>query len=142
MDDNALGSYLKSLRKDHGYTQEFIASQLNVIRQTYSHYETGRITVPTEIMYALAKFYHIPVQKFLDYYMNNIDDIDSEQINYPTEAVLPKKLEDDSAVYEIKPANNQEIQLLKGFRCLDERDKADIMDFIRIKCNRKKRNAP
>ena len=34
-----LGSYLKKLRKSHKYTQEYVASYLDVIRQSYSHYE-------------------------------------------------------------------------------------------------------
>lgn len=46
MTNTSLGSYLKLLRKKHNYSQEFFASKLNIIRQTYSHYETGRIQPP------------------------------------------------------------------------------------------------
>ena len=48
MTGNSLGTYLKSLRKSNGYSQEFVASSLNIIRQTYSHYETGRIIPPVD----------------------------------------------------------------------------------------------
>ena len=32
-----LKQYLKELRKTYNYSQEFIASHLNITRQTYSH---------------------------------------------------------------------------------------------------------
>ena len=39
-DKRPLNQYLKELRKSCGYSQEFVASHLNITRQTYSHYET------------------------------------------------------------------------------------------------------
>ena len=51
--DNPLGDRLKALRKRSGYSQEFVASKLNIIRQTYSHYETGRIIPPIDSLYHL-----------------------------------------------------------------------------------------
>ena len=33
---------LKELRKVNNYTQDYVAEVLGVVRQTYSHYETGR----------------------------------------------------------------------------------------------------
>ena len=65
MNSNALGKYLRSLRKAHGYTQEFVASKLNIIHQTYSHYETGRISPPADSLYLLAKLYDIPIDRLL-----------------------------------------------------------------------------
>lgn len=65
MTDKALGEYLKVLRKHHGYSQEFVASHLNIIRQTYSHYETGRILPPLEAICALAELYQIPMDSLL-----------------------------------------------------------------------------
>ncbi len=62
---NKLPQYLKELRKSHGYQQEFVASHLNITRQTYSHYETGRITPPVNSLYNLAALYGIPVENFL-----------------------------------------------------------------------------
>lgn len=43
MSGKPLEKYLKELRKSYNYSQEYVASQLNITRQTYSHYETGRI---------------------------------------------------------------------------------------------------
>ena len=47
MQNTTLDQYLKELRKACNYSQEFVASHLNITRQTYSHYETGRIIPPT-----------------------------------------------------------------------------------------------
>ena len=65
MKTNELGKYLRDLRKSCDYTQEYVASKLNIIHQTYSHYETGRNTPPIDIIYSLAKLYQIPVERLL-----------------------------------------------------------------------------
>jgi len=60
-----LPGYLKELRKSHHYKQDFVASQLDIIRQTYSHYETGRITPPVKALCKLAQLYEIPVENLI-----------------------------------------------------------------------------
>ena len=64
--NRTLEQYLKELRKSCNYSQEFVASHLNITRQTYSHYETGRITPPVNSLYNLAKLYGIPVENLLN----------------------------------------------------------------------------
>lgn len=64
-DDRTLEHYLKELRKSCNYSQEFVASHLNITRQTYSHYETGRITPPVNSLYNLAKLYGVPVENYI-----------------------------------------------------------------------------
>ena len=66
MRNKTLEQYLKTLRKACNYSQEFVASHLNITRQTYSHYETGRITPLVNSLYNLAKLYGVPVENFLD----------------------------------------------------------------------------
>lgn len=62
-----LSVYLKQLRKLHHFRQEDIASHLNVSRQTYSHYETGRIRPSISVLYRLAKFYGISTDEILEH---------------------------------------------------------------------------
>ena len=59
MANKTLEQYLKDLRRSCSYSQEFVASHLNITRQTYSHYETGRITPPVNSLYNLAKLYGV-----------------------------------------------------------------------------------
>lgn len=57
-----LQEYLKYLRESHGYSQEIVADMLHIIRQTYSHYECGRIVPPVTALFSLAAFYDIPAE--------------------------------------------------------------------------------
>ena len=41
MKNKLLPQKLKELRKVNNYTQDYVAEVLGVVRQTYSHYETG-----------------------------------------------------------------------------------------------------
>ncbi len=59
MNEKKLGRYLKGLRKSKGYTQEFVASNLGISRQAYSHYETNRVIPPNDICYKIASLYSI-----------------------------------------------------------------------------------
>lgn len=52
---------LKELRKVNNYTQDYVAEVLGVVRQTYSHYETGKRTPDAEALYKLAGLYNISI---------------------------------------------------------------------------------
>ena len=71
--DNDLGKELKRLRKERNFTQEEIAEHLHITRQTYSHYETGRIQPSISILLVLKTLYNVPLSDLLKYM-----DIDSE----------------------------------------------------------------
>ena len=62
-----LPGYLKQLRKSHRYRQEDVASHLHISRQTYSHYETGRIKPSLNVLYHLAKLYGISADEILEH---------------------------------------------------------------------------
>ena len=71
-DRQLLSDYLKQLRKSHYYKQEDIASRLRISRQTYSHYETGRIQPSVKILYKLAQIYGISRDSFFEHMDNGI----------------------------------------------------------------------
>ncbi|MCI7789507.1 MAG: transcriptional regulator [Lachnospiraceae bacterium] len=123
MTDKALGEYLKVLRTHHGYSQEFVASHLNIIRQTYSHYETGRILPPLEAICTLAELYQVPVDSLLKLVVQNNSEQDSF-ISKSSDMAIPQKQIHLSA---------KESELLNHFRLLDKRDKEDILDYIKLK---------
>ena len=56
---------LKELRKVNNYTQDYVAEVLGVVRQTYSHYETGKRTPDAEALYKLAGLYNISIDDLL-----------------------------------------------------------------------------
>ncbi|MBO4899182.1 MAG: helix-turn-helix domain-containing protein [Lachnospiraceae bacterium] len=60
-----LQDYLKYLRESHGYSQEQVADELHISRQTYSHYECGRIVPPVNTLFRLATFFEIPAETLI-----------------------------------------------------------------------------
>lgn len=60
-----LGENIKTLRKQKGFSQETLAQQLNVVRQTVSKWEKG-ISVPdAEMLNALSELFEVPVSTLL-----------------------------------------------------------------------------
>ena len=65
MQTNLLAKRLKELRKAHGYTQDYVADFLGLVRQTYSHYETGKRSPSPEILFKLSGLYSISVDDLM-----------------------------------------------------------------------------
>lgn len=59
--------YLKQLRKSCHYKQDFVATNLHISRQTYSHYETGRIKPSVGVLYRMSKFYGVSVEDIFEH---------------------------------------------------------------------------
>ena len=60
-----LGENIRVLRNKKGYSQETLAQQLNVVRQTVSKWEKG-ISVPdAEMLNSLAELFEVPVSVLL-----------------------------------------------------------------------------
>lgn len=140
MQNTSLDQYLKELRKACGYSQEFMASHLNITRQTYSHYETGRIIPPTNSLYNLAKLYGIPVENFLDlvvtYNINTDFAKHSNKSNVDSPDELKSYLEytnQPSVQKKIKFLDHRERLMLYYFFQLEQRDQDDIIAFMKVK---------
>ena len=71
---NLLPEKLKELRKMNNYTQDYVAEVLGVVRQTYSHYETGKRTPDATALYKLAGLYNISLEDLL-HLPSNFEDI-------------------------------------------------------------------
>ena len=129
MTGNSLGTYLKSLRKSNGYSQEFVASSLNIIRQTYSHYETGRIIPPVDSLYNLAMLYHISSDILLNYAMQDLSAKENNNKRFVSIS---------STAPAAATITAQDSELLNYYHQLDLRDQEDILDFIKLKANKKR----
>ncbi len=140
MTNRTIEKYIRELRKSCNYSQEFVASHLNITRQTYSHYETGRIIPPINSLYNLAKLYGVPIENFLELvvtYNINMDFARKEQEN-------GVDMTDDLSFFidfinapenskKFKYLNKKERQLLFYFLLLDTRDQNDILSFMKVK---------
>jgi len=114
MTDNRLGERLKVLRKRKRYSQQYVADRIGVIRQTYSHYETGRITPPLKMLYRIAQLYEVPP------------------------ALLEELLQEGVQISDYAGLSQQERCLLDYYRNMDERDKQEIYTLSRLKAQREK----
>ena len=103
-----LGKRLKTARNNAKLTQVDVAAYLNIIRQTYSAYETGRSTPNPETLNMLSKLYDVST----DWLLGNVDDptpankkkrpepiIDSEQ---EKEVLKLQKLANELSIEDIK----------------------------------------
>ena len=61
-----LGENIKALRKEKGYSQETLAQQLNVVRQTISKWEKGLSVPDAEQLERIAELFEVPVTELLD----------------------------------------------------------------------------
>ena len=60
---------LKDLREDHDQKQEDIANVLEITRQQYQLYESGKREMPMHLLLILAKYYNVS----LDYLAGLVD---------------------------------------------------------------------
>lgn len=60
---------LRNLRKENKLTQKKIADIFKISRSTWTGYEYGNYQIPSLILYAIAKKYHISI----DYLLGKID---------------------------------------------------------------------
>lgn len=141
MESTLLGKRLKELRKINNYNQDYVASTLGVIRQTYSHYETGQRTPSPEVLYKLAGLYNISV----DDLMQLTIDIDR---NVYYDAPAPSGSSEELADYLdyfSNPSNqkkyqyntNLEKELLYYFQKISDDDKREMIEFTKIKARKK-----
>ena len=60
-----LSENLKTLRKQRGMSQEVLAQQLNVVRQTVSKWEKGLSVPDAEMVTRIAELFEVPVSELL-----------------------------------------------------------------------------
>ncbi len=58
-------SRIRDLREDRDLTQRELAEYLNCSQVCYSHYETGKRDIPTEVLIRLARFHSVSVDYLL-----------------------------------------------------------------------------
>lgn len=135
-----LATKLKELRTAHGYNQDYVASALDISRQTYSHYEVGRRTPSSEMLFKLAGLYNVSVEDLIQLTV----EVD-RNIYYDAPAPTQSSLElSDFLEYFNNPKNQKKYQynsilekeLLYFFEKLTDTDKKEIIEFTKIKARK------
>lgn len=133
---------LKELRKANSYTQDYVASYLGIVRQTYSHYETGKRTPNYDTIYKLAGLYNISIDDLIQFAVTSEE---PEEYSYPIQTVASKELS-DYLDYLNNPSNSKKFHLLNRyekellyyFEKLSEDDRKEIIEFTKIKAHKKR----
>lgn len=142
VNNNRLAQKLRELRKAHSYTQYDVASMLGVVRQTYSHYETGKRSPDSEALYKLAGFYHISVEDL----MHLTIELDKNDYFDAPLATKSSYSLDDYLTYINSPANQRKLKNLTDFEKealfyfsrISMEDKREILEFLKIKAQKKR----
>lgn len=66
MDMTKLGSFLQTLRKEQGLTQEQLGERLHVSGKTISRWETGAYMPPVEMLLALSEMYEVSMNELVN----------------------------------------------------------------------------
>ena len=61
-----LSENIKKFRKDHSFTQEQLAEQLNISNRSVSRWETGSTMPDLSMLLALAEYYDVDVREIID----------------------------------------------------------------------------
>ncbi len=140
MKNMLLAAKLKELRKVYGYTQDYVASALGIVRQTYSHYENGKRRPSPDVLFKLAGLYNISV----DDLMQLTIELDRD-VYY--DAPPPTQSSEDLAGF-LEYFNNPKIQkmyqylgnlekeLLYYFGKIPDDDKRELIEIAKIKAHR------
>lgn len=142
MGKELLPQKLKELRKANGYTQDYVASFLGVVRQTYSHYETGLRTPGPETLYKLAGLYNVSIEDLMQLVISLDQSI---YYDAPTGTQSGKELT-EFLDYLNQPGNYQRLRFLSCqekeflfyFEQISSEDKQEMIEFAKIKARKKK----
>ena len=66
MDLQKIGTFLKELRKEKGFTQEQLAESLNVSRRTVSRWETGSNMPDLDLLMEISDLYGVELREMLN----------------------------------------------------------------------------
>ena len=69
-----LGENIKALRKQKGYSQETLAQQLNVVRQTVSKWEKGLSVPDAEMLERIAALFEVSTDALLEHQIPETDE--------------------------------------------------------------------
>ncbi len=117
---DSLSDRLKKLRISAGLTQTELGKIIGVGKTTISMYETGNSTPSDEIKLKIAEYFNVSV----DYLFGKTDikNHESASIKYPAQ-------------------NSLEDELFTGFRLLSKDDQEEIIEILRIKLQKAKRDS-
>ncbi len=142
MKNTLLAAKLKELRKVHGFTQDYVASALGIVRQTYSNYENGKRRPSPDVLFKLAGLYNISVDDLMQLTMELDRDVyyDAPQPTQSSEdlAGFLEYFNNPKIQKMYKYLDNLQKELLYYFGKISDDDKRELIEIAKIKAHRNK----
>ena len=107
-----LAANLRRLRSDHNYTQAQIGEKLNISRQAYSNYETGKRIPDIDMLIRIADIYEVTLEQLLTQTCTKAGIINETPGPYFTGRIIASA----DTVY----LTNEEIELVTHYRTAGE----------------------
>lgn len=105
---SSLAAYLRLLREKQGLTQSEVADKLDMQRNTYSHYETGRNKPSVEQLYYLSKIFDTDIEKLVNVYVyRNDENLDLIKLINEEDKLDLNTLEDFKKVFDSLTNDNK-----------------------------------
>jgi len=140
MQNGLLAETLKELRKFYGFTQDYVASALGLVRQTYSHYENGKRTPGPDVLFKLAGLYNVSVDDLMQLTVE-LDRDESYDAPAPTRssedlAGFLAYFSDPKVQKMYQYLNSQEKELLYYFGKLPDVEKRELIEIAKLKLSK------
>ena len=109
---------LKTLRKKNLMTQQEVGDMLNISRQAYSNYETGKRAPEIGLLVKLSEFYNVSLD---DMIKQTISPYNGNGIIRERKGAIKKAVQEssDNVLY----LSSDEVELIMSYRVLSEDDK-------------------
>ena len=145
MSIESLPSMLHRLRKANNYKQNYVAEKLGIAQQTYSHYETGARIPDSEILYNIAKLYHVSMDTLMgggqaerdrpELHDHGAGPYTVTAMNRNELLKFLEYLEQDNVSQKTRLLDADEKELLFYYASLPAEDKNELLEIAKIKRN-------
>ena len=119
-----LANNLRRLRTENNYTQEQIGEKLNISRQAYSNYETGKRIPDIDMLIRIADIYEVTLEQLITQTCTGTGIINETSGPYYTGKVL----ENADTIYLTK----EEVDLLIHYRNAGEDERKLTRKVLKI----------
>ncbi len=123
MSNIQLAHNLKTLRKRHRLTQTDMSARLNISRQAYSNYETGKRTPDLDTLLYLSRFYGVTLNELVLGFSNASGNRIADS---RTPYLYCENKETGNSIY----LSEEELDFLLRFRSLSRENRQLIAGFL------------
>ncbi|SEK70731.1 Transcriptional regulator, contains XRE-family HTH domain [Butyrivibrio sp. ob235] len=131
--NNQIGKKLKELRITHGYTQDYIASNIEVKQPTYQQYESGKRRPSSTMLYRITNFYGLTTDELLKLCIPLDNEIYYDAPEMTARTLEEAELTSYGSSKRLAKFSANEKQLLYYFSKLNKDAQRDIIAYTKFR---------